>query len=153
MKKQNQHRNITQIDSETGEEIGSAMVVIAQRTPTAFQKGRFFMTNQNAMEAIATSNLSGEDLRVFMLLCAHLDFENYIGVAQSKIADKLKMKRPHVSRAIKHLLESDVLVKGPKVGRTLTYRLNPNVGWKGRGSNHRNAIEKAQENWSKAQVI
>jgi hypothetical protein len=36
-------------------------------------------------------------------------------------------KRPQVSRALGHLVEQGILLKGPE----RTYRLNPGVGWKG----------------------
>ncbi len=39
-------------------------------------------------------------------------------------------------------LESiELLQRGPKVGRSMTYRLNPNFGWKGSAKNHLKAID------------
>jgi len=146
-------RRITQVDKNTGEEIGSAVVLVAQKAPSAFEKGRFLIVSQNALEEIASANLGEEALRVFLMLCGVLDFENYIMVSQSEIAQKLNMKRPNVSRAIRRLADEGIIIKGPKVSRYVTYRLNPNVGWKGRGANHRRALDEAQKRWSKAEIV
>jgi hypothetical protein len=41
------------------------------------------------------------------------------------------MQKTNVSRAIKLLVEKQILLEGPKLGRTHTYRLNSAFGWKG----------------------
>lgn len=53
------------------------------------------------------------------------------------IADELKMQKTNVSRAIKNLIYFGIILKGPKSGRSKTYRLNPQFGWKGTISNHK----------------
>lgn len=34
-----------------------------------------------------------------------------------------------------------VLLRGPKAGRSSTFRLNPSFGWKGSASNHQKALK------------
>ncbi|MGK3681339.1 hypothetical protein ACSLOD_27975, partial [Escherichia coli] len=39
------------------------------------------------------------------------------------------------------LLDVGVIFEGPKVGRSKTYRLNEQFGWKGTVSNHKKALK------------
>ncbi|PHM49104.1 helix-turn-helix domain-containing protein [Xenorhabdus sp. KK7.4] len=85
--------------------------------------------NQEALKIIATE-LNHEQTKVLMILLADLDYENYIQVAQIDVANALKMQKTNVSRAVKNLIEFGVILEGPKIGRSKTYRLNPQFGWK-----------------------
>ncbi len=128
---------ITQIDESTGEVIGGFVAVIRPKQKSSFE--RHFTMNQAALEIIATE-LSHEQTRVLMILLSELDYENYIQVAQVDIAEKLKMQKTNVSRAMKNLMQMDVILEGPRIGRSKTYRLNPQFGWKGTVSNHKKAL-------------
>lgn len=100
------------------------------------------MTNQEALTAIASDpELSGEALRVFLYLNGRLDFENLFQVPQTEIAEALGIKRPNVSRSMKMLLEKGIILRGPKIGHSATFRLNPNFGWKGKVHHLRRAQE------------
>lgn len=72
-----------------------------------------------------------EPTRVFWYLVKRLDFENYIRVPQSEIVEALEIKKSNVSRAISLLESKGVLLRGPKVGQSYSWRLNPNCGFKG----------------------
>jgi len=71
-------------------------------------------------------------------------------INQSELAKSMGMRQPHVSRAIKRLLEMEILLEGPKAGPLRTYRLNPNFGWKGSAKNHQNVVKLDQKKASKA---
>lgn len=114
------------------------MVVWAKRR-NGFQNGWCAMA-QDAMDYLANEIRSVEDYRVLMLLMARLDFENLIQVPQMEIAENLGMKRPNVSRSMRRLVELGVLLEGPKIGRSKTYRLNPHIGWKGSARHHQKAL-------------
>ncbi len=73
-------------------------------------------------------------------MLARLDFENWIHLPQSEIAAMLNMQRSHVSRAMRDLEKVEVILRGPKVGRSITYRINPHFGWKGSAKNHNAAL-------------
>ncbi len=137
-------RRINSQDAETGEILPYALVAVKQKIPNGFCEGWVAMA-QGAMEMLATSDLRGEDLRVLLLLMARLDFENYINVVQLDIAKTLSMKKPNVSRSIKRLIALGVLLEGPKIGRSRTYRLNPNYGWKGSSKSHHKALRAAEK--------
>jgi hypothetical protein len=41
------------------------------------------------------------------------------------------MKKPNVSRAISLLVSKGILIRGPKVGHSYAFQLNPTYGYKG----------------------
>ena len=88
--------------------------------------------NQNFLrEFAARKDVGGEVLRVFLYLNARLEFENLIQVPH-EIADELGMHKQAVSRAIKQLEALGIIIRGPKVGRSSSWWLNPQAGWKGK---------------------
>ena len=131
-------RRVTQIDLETGEDLGGFVAVVRPKQKSSFQ--RHFTMNQAALLTIA-NELNHDQMRVLMALLADLDYENYIQVAQIDIAEALNMQKTHVSRAVKNLLEFGIVIEGPKIGRSKTYRLNPQFGWKGTVTNHKKALK------------
>ncbi|MBA3181538.1 hypothetical protein CBX41_011975, partial [Salmonella enterica] len=83
-------RRVTQIDLDTGEEIGSYVAVIRPKQKSAFQ--RHFSMNQAALATIA-KKLNLDQMRVLMMLLAELDYENFIQVAQIEIADEIGIQK------------------------------------------------------------
>ena len=136
--------DVHSVDAKTGEKLDYAVVAIAQKTPCAFGK-RWIQMAQDPLTQIAEEVKSVDQMRVLLMLISMVDFENWIQVDQSAIAKKLGMKPPHVSRAIKALIEKAIVLKGPKVGHSITYRLNPSYGWKGRAKGHREALRERME--------
>lgn len=130
-------QRITQINDH-GEIVGGFVAVIRPKQKSAFQ--RHFTMNQDALRILA-KELTGEQFKVLMLMLADLDYENFIQIAQADIAETLEMQKTHVSRAVRALLEVGVIFEGPKVGRSKTYRLNEQFGWKGTVSKHKQALK------------
>jgi biotin operon repressor len=95
-------------------------------------KGDWVMMFQEGLNKVAQLDLQGQTYRVYMVLLAKLDYENWLRISQKDISEKLGMKTPHVSRAIKELIEHGILVKGPKVGTSNTYRLDPDFAFRGK---------------------
>ena len=87
---------------------------------------------QESLANIAKMGLTGEQHNVFLSMLSKLDFENYIRISQEDLAKELNIRQPQVARAIKKLLEKDIILQGPRAGLCKTYILNPNVGIKGR---------------------
>ncbi len=127
-------RQIAIIDLESGELMqGTPVWVGVKASPYG---NRWFMANQEALIAIASDKeLTLDPYRVLMVLLGRLDFENWIHISHNDIAVILSMKRPQVSRAIGLLERKGILVRGPKIGKSYGYRLNPYYGWKGRSKN------------------
>ena len=103
---------------------------------------RWMMTFQDSLIRIATDkDMTGETLKVMLLLMGNLDFENYIHIKQVELAKELEMQASHVSRAMKLLTNKGIILK-VKQGRTTGYKLNPSYGWKGSVSNRDKEIDR-----------
>lgn len=123
-------KQIEQVDLETGEVMQGCMVWIPQRPKLT---ERWFMAFQDAFEELAKDReITSEPRRVLDYLFSKLDFENFIQQSQQDIAHALGMHKSQVSEAVKLLVRKQIVLEGPKVGRSKCYRLNPNYGWKGK---------------------
>jgi DNA-binding transcriptional regulator GbsR (MarR family) len=101
---------------------------------------------QEALQIIAKDkDIKWETYRVFVYILSILDFENWIQVPLSDIANELDMQRANVSRAIKILESKDILLRGHRVGKSYAFRLNPDFGWKGRVTNLDEYRERAND--------
>lgn len=94
---------------------------------------------QDGFTWLAQQGMTGEQWSVFAYLLGQLDFDNYLKIQQKDICEKLHMKKPNVSRAMKKLAELDVISVGPMAGRSKTYRLNPRIAHRG-AKNYRNTL-------------
>ena len=137
-------KRVSSVDMDTGEILDYSLVAMQHKIPNGFAAGWIAMA-QGAMEMLAASDLRGDDLRVLLLLMARLDFENLIQLEQTLIAEKLGLHKQNVNRSIKRLVDIGCLLEGPKIGRSRTYRLNPNYGWKGSSKNHHKALRTAEK--------
>ena len=125
-------KRFVQVDAETGELIEEGFVAyVAPRRQNGFGKRWFAMAHDAAAVLKQVKNL--EDFRVLMALLEQLDYENLITTNQAEIARELDMQRQNVQRSIKRLMALGVLLEGPKIGISRSYRLNPEFGWRGSG--------------------
>lgn len=139
-------RKIASVDQDTGEVLDGVIVYCGIKQDP-YSEG-WVMNNQKALELLATDkDLKGETYRVFLILLSRLDFENWIQITQTEISEKLKMKKSNVSKAISILEGKQIIFRGPKIGRTYAFRLNPYYGWKGKVKNlneYRKEIEESE---------
>ena len=133
------NRHMQQIDQQTGEVIEGFVAYVVPKRKNGFQKGWMAMA-QEAMMMLAQSNLTGNDMKVMWAMLARLDYENLIQVNQAEVAEQVGMNRHNVNRSIKKLIELGVVLEGVRIGISLSYRLNPNFGWKGSAKGHREAL-------------
>lgn len=126
-------RWVVSVDSGTGEVLEGVPVWVGRKTAFTGLYGReWFVMAQDALLKLATDkDLTIEPKNVLLYLMARLDFENFIQVPQTEICEALGMKKPNVSRAAKLLVEKGIIIRGPKVGHSCSWRLNPNFGYKG----------------------
>ncbi|MBZ5753709.1 MarR family transcriptional regulator [Metabacillus rhizolycopersici] len=120
------------VDRDTGE-----IYHVPIFTRSTYKGGNFFMAMQEGFIHLAKLGLRGQEMQVLMLVMGKLDFENWIRVSQAEIARELDLDRSIVSKAIKKLVTEGILHKGPKVGTSSTYRLDPGFGLKGRAKNQK----------------
>lgn len=117
------------VDKHTGEEYGFPVIVGRKRNP--YGKG-WIMNSQEALEIVAKDkDIKGETFRVLFFVCARLDFENWVQISGTEIANELGMNKQNVLRALKLLEAKELILRGPKVGRSYAFMLNPEFGWKG----------------------
>jgi hypothetical protein len=150
------------IDTQTGEVMSEGVPIwVGKRTAFTRLYGKgFFVMAQDPIALIARDKeLVGRPMQVFMYLCSRLDFDNFIRVPQTEICEALDMRKPHVSRAIKLLDDKGILIRGPKVGHSYAFRLNPTYGYKGnpRGKvlsmgNGRNVFRQADDDKEEAGI-
>lgn len=134
---------ITQID-EHGEPLEGFVAYIAPRRRNGFQEGWVAMA-QHPMEMLAQSDLRGDDLRVLLALLGRLDFENLLVLNQAELARTLGLARQNVQRSIRALMRQGVLLEGPRIGISRSYRLNPNYGWKGGSAKHVSVLDEERQ--------
>lgn len=133
-------RHLTQIDKQTGEQLEGAIVYVGVKSPSLYG-GDWFMSNREAYAALATDpELTGRPLKVLLYLLSKLDYENWIQVPQTEIAEALGIHSVSVSKEINLLLRKKILIRGPKVGQSYSFRLNPYYAWRGNGKKGREWI-------------
>ncbi len=121
------------VDKYTGEEFGFPVIIGRKRNP--YGKG-WVMNSQDAAILLAKDRgIKGETHRVLWIIIGILDFENWVQLSVTEIAKELTMHRPDVSKAMKVLEEKEIILRGPKVGRSYAFMLNPEFGWKGKVKN------------------
>jgi len=121
------------IDKYTGKEYSFPIILIDKRNP--YSKG-WFMNNQETSILLAKDkDIKGQTHRILRFIEGILDFENWIHISISQIAKELEMYRPDVSKAMKLLQQKEIILQGPKIGKSYTYMLNPTFGWKGKVKN------------------
>ncbi len=121
------------VDKYTGEDFGFPVVCGRKRNP--YIKG-WVMNSQEAMVALAKDkDIKGETHRVLWFIGGILDFENWVQLSITEIGNELDLKQQAVSRAMKVLEEKEIILRGPKVGRSYAFMLNPYFGWKGKVKN------------------
>ena len=122
-----------------------AFVFVPKKGKSPFGQDWFAMA-QDAMMFMAKNRrvLGEEGFAVFCALGSRLDFENFILVSQADLARDLGMLPQNIGRAVKRLEGLGVLTRGPKSGRSPTFRLNPKMAWKGGQKNHFSALQEAE---------
>jgi hypothetical protein len=125
-------KKLSLFDTSTGEVLEGVPIIVGRsRRPTLYGN-RWLQMAQDPLLALATDReLWGRPRAVLDYLLGILDFENYVEVRHQTIADVLDLHRPDVTKAISLLVRKQILIKGPVVGRSSSYRLNPAYGWKG----------------------
>lgn len=140
----NRDEEVQTVNKKTGKVKDGYFVYVAY--PKAKIKNeRWMMIFQDSLELIATDeDMTGQAFRVLMILMVNLEFDNYITIKQNVLAEKLKMNKTNVSRAMKLLVDKKIILK-VKDGSTTGYKMNPNYGWKGNVENRTKAKEQIEK--------
>ena len=127
-------KNLGLHDIKTGEVLeGGIRVYIGSKVKW---RESWFMGIQEAFIALAKDKeIRGRTRSVLDYLFGRLGFENYICITQKEISDELQIAKTNISSSIKILIGKGIILQGPKLGRTSTYRLNSEYGWRGNVKN------------------
>lgn len=127
------YKNLVTMDTKTGEIFHGIPVYVQAKVK--WREG-FFMGIQEAFIALAQDkDIIGRPRRVLDYMFGKLGFENYICIQQKEICEALDLHKSDVSDSIKLLLSKGIILPGPKLGRSKSYRLNSDYGWKGKIKN------------------
>ena len=127
-------KNVVSFDQYTGEKLEGVIVYCGVKQ-NPYNRG-WIMNSQEALKHVAKDkDIKGETYRVLFFICGILDFENWIQITQKEIAEELEMKKSNVSKAISLLESKGIIFRGPRIGKSYAFRLNPDFGWKGKVKN------------------
>ena len=115
---------------KTGEVCHGLAIPRKKRYP---RETEFFTMFRDGCEYLSTLNIKPTESRVFYKLLTRLDYKNWIGICQQTIAEELGLKKQNVGRAIKALIDYEIIERerDPNDKRRWMYRLNADLGWKG----------------------
>ncbi|RYZ92180.1 MAG: MarR family transcriptional regulator [Proteobacteria bacterium] len=103
-----------------------------KKQPKKLKEEDWLMFYQAGLAILAKDKeVRGAPRSVLDMMMSMMDFENFIGIDQTYIAKELSMEKSSVSRAIKILVDKEILIKGPKYSRMNSYNLNPTFAWRG----------------------
>lgn len=77
------------------------------------------------VEQSKSAQMTLSDYRVRDFLMGTIGLGNYVFVNQAEVARELNLHKVTVCESIKRLCEMQILIKGPKSGRSNTYMVNP----------------------------
>jgi predicted transcriptional regulator len=96
--------------------------------------GALMLSQEKLSEIASNGELTAQGYRVLFSIIAQTDFDNCIRVKQVQIAKELGMNAQNVSKAFKQLVELNIIEK-INHDNINGYRLNYEMGWKGKASN------------------
>lgn len=119
---------------KTGQVYQGLAVLQGRRYPKETEFNTMFKDGWKFLSSV--EGLSGQDYRVFSALMQRMDFGNWICVSQETIAEELGINRRVVTRSINKLVKANVIQKRKEEAdkRRSKYRLNPQIGWKGKAN-------------------
>ena len=88
--------------------------------------------------------LTGTDLRVFLAVVGHLDYENFLNMSQQALADVIGIKQQDVSKSLKKLVNKGYMEITGQIGRQNIYQVDPHLVHRGRAKSYK----KLCESWS-----
>ena len=90
------------------------------------------LTNNSVLtEIIEDIEITRNCLRILLILIQNIQYDNYVCLPPTKIALKLKISKPEVSKCLKILVEKELLYRAEKIGNTPTFNINHNLIWRG----------------------
>jgi len=103
----------------------------------AFQEG--------LLEIICDKDLTGDDIRVFLAIMSHMEFDNKFTMPLGHLAEAIGMKRQNVSKSVKKLLEKQYLNRDGNQGQVNHYMIDPRIIIRARNFNYTSIVKRWDE--------
>ncbi len=117
--------------------------------PPKYLKNSYFRCfSSEAMALGIDKDLSGNDLRVFLIMIANVGYENIINISQGELTKQSGISQQNISKSITKLVSKGYLQIIDKIGRRNVYMLNPSVAFKSRASN----LKELKHAWNKKSI-
>lgn len=124
-------------NSFTNDDTGEKLINFLKVPQAKFPKGtKFMIFFENFFGYLASTGLTPTETRVLFQMLTYVEFENWIRVGQAQLAEDLTLKKQNIQRAVKTLLDKEIILIQPSIQdrRRNDYRFNPCFGWKGSAS-------------------
>ena len=123
--------------------------LVAREVPSTKLKSHYVRAFQEGLlEIILDKDLTGDDIRVFLAIISHVEYENKFTMPLSHLAEAIGMKRPNVSKSVQKLLQKAYLLKDGNQGQVNHYMIDPRIILRSRNFNYKKVIE----HWDKLPV-
>ncbi len=110
------------------------------------KNGHFRCFSDEAIALGKDKDLSGNDLRVFLVIIGNLGYNNTVNISQNELASQSNIRQQDISQSIKKLISKGYLQVVDKIGRRNIYMVNPNVVFRSRAKN----LKELKHAWDKA---
>lgn len=125
------------VDDATGELLEQGRFVYLANRPLKI-KEPWHMSFEEGHKQLASYKLSGNTFQVLNALLARLNWDNWIVIRKTEIAEFTGIHPNNINRSLDQLIKLNIVEKGPKLARGIySYRLNHAYAWKGQVLNLR----------------
>ena len=119
-------------ENENGDISTQAVLLHVAKKHIATDLGGWFVQwQETTMNLAQNKEMTLTDWRVLAVLQAKLDFDNWIRLSQTEIGKTIDVAQPNVSKSMTRLIDLKVIIPGPSTRNVRTFRLNPDLAFKG----------------------
>lgn len=128
------------INVATGEKATGLLVIKAARFPRGMEFSAVF---HDGLAFLSQCRLTATESAVFYALLAHLDFDNWVRISPTTMAEGIGIKTSNFCRAVTGLVRRGIVARlaDPYDLRRNIIRVSPQVVWRGKASAWAQALE------------
>lgn len=107
-----------------------------KKSPYKFAGDWAAMSQEMLLKLAMNHDLKLMELRVLLYLIGTMGYQNKLDFKTVDVAEALGTRGTNVSRALTHLSKKNILIR-VVTGKSYSYSLNPNLGFKGKSGEHK----------------
>ena len=116
--------------------------IVAREVPSIKLKSHYVRAFQEGLlEIICDKDLTGDDIRVFLAIISHVEYENKFIMPLGHLGKAIGIKRQNVSKSVKKLLEKRYLIRDGNQGQVNHYMIDPRIIIRCRNFNYKEVIK------------